>query len=495
MRTALSNVDASWLRMDEPTNPMVVTGVLVLGRPVTLQRVRGLVQERLLRFSRFRQRVVGRVGGLSWEDDPRFSLERQVVLERLPANAGDAELQALIGDLAIQPFLEGRPLWRIHVVPRYRGGSALVVRIHHCIADGLALVHVLLSLADGAPELAIPSAPDPLEPSPWEMLRASVASVRRVLPDGAEHIAALVRLLLLTPDPRTRFKGPLGMKKKLVWSRGFPLEDFKRVGRSTGSTVNDVLMAALAGALRRYLLEHGAVKRGLDVRGVVPVNLRAPGQAHLLGNRFGLVFLQMPLGLGSWQARLAEVRRRMRALKRTPGAAATFELLWMMGVAPRRLFDAVVDLFATKATAVVTNVIGPERPLSILGAPLRQAMFWVPCAGHLGLGVSLLSYAGQVWVGVHSDAGLVPDPERIVSAFEEELEELGGGRARRRADRRARPGRTKAAAQVEGPLDHVGRWRLASRESTASGPAPTSSRTRSTAAGGRLSRRSVPSNV
>ena len=446
MRTPLSSVDAAWLRMDEPTNPMVVTGVLVLGRPVTLPRIRRLVQERLLRFRRFRQRVVGRVG-LSWEDDPRFSLERQVVLERLPVDAGDAELQALIGALASRPFDDGQPPWRIHVVPRYRGGSALVVRIHHCIADGLALVHVLLSLADGAPEVEIPSAPDPLGPSWWEMLRAPVASARRVLPQGAEHLAALVRLLVLAPDPRTRFKGPLGMKKKLVWSRPFPLEDFKRVGRSTGSTVNDVLMAALAGALRRYLLEHGAVKRGLDIRGVVPVNLRAPGQAHQLGNRFGLVFLGLPLGLESPAARLAEVRRRMDALKRTPGAAATFELLWMMGVSPRPLLDAVVDLFATKATAVVTNVIGPEKPLSIVGAPLRQAMFWVPCAGHLGLGVSLLSYAGQVWVGVHSDARLVPDPERIISAFEEELAVFVAGSARRKARRRSNPGRAKAASQ------------------------------------------------
>jgi diacylglycerol O-acyltransferase / wax synthase len=266
MRTPLSNVDAAWLRMDEPTNPMVVTGVLVLGRPVTLPRIRRLVRERLLRFPRFRQRVVGSVG-LSWEDDPRFSLGRQVVLERLPADAGDAELQALIGVLATRPFPEGRPLWRIHVVPRYRGGSALVVRIHHCIADGVALVHVLLSMADVPPEGEIPRAPDPLAPSRWEMLWASVASARRLLPQGAEHLAALVRLLVLAPDPRTRFKGPLGMKKKLVWSHGFRLEDFKRVGRSTGSTVNDVLMAALAGALRRYLLERGAVKPGLDIRG------------------------------------------------------------------------------------------------------------------------------------------------------------------------------------------------------------------------------------
>jgi diacylglycerol O-acyltransferase / wax synthase len=177
---------------------------------------------------------------------------------------------------------------------------------------------------------------------------------------------------------------------------------------------------------------------------VVPVNLRPASEAHLLGNRFGLVFLELPLGAASPRARLAEVRRRMGVLKKAPGAAATFELLWVLGVAPRPLFDAVIDLFATKATAVVTNLVGPREPLFILGARLRQAMFWVPCAGHLGLGVSLLSYGGGVWVGVQSDVGLVPDPERILSAFEEELEALGVSRPSRIAGRR-KPLRSPAA--------------------------------------------------
>ena len=187
------------------------------------------------------------------------------------------------------------------------------------------------------------------------------------------------------------------------------------------------------------------MKRTLEVRGVVPVNLRPAGDAHRLGNRFGLVFLQLPLGVDTPRARLAEIRRRMRALKESPGAAATFELLWLLGRMPRPLFDAVLDLFATKATAVVTNVVGPREPLFILGSRLRQAMFWVPCAGHLGLGVSLLSYAGRVWVGVHSDVGLVPDPEHIVSAFEEELVALGVARPERRAVRQAAPPRRRTA--------------------------------------------------
>ncbi len=437
MRTPFANVDASWLRMDEPNNHMVVSGVLVFETPLTPQRVRGLLRRTLLRFDRFRQRIVPPFAGVglpSWEPDPHFSLDHHLSVERLPEPADEATLQELISGLTEQPFPPERPPWRMYLVPHYQGGSALIVRIHHCVGDGLALVHVLLSMADGAPEL-VPGEAGPRR-SRWEMLRSSATTATRALPMAADHVASLVRLLLLPPDPPTRFKGPLVKGKKLVWSRPFRLEEFKRVGRATGSTVNDVLMAALTGALRRYLLEHGGVKRTLDVRGVVPVNLRPPGEAHLLGNRFGLVFLPLPLGLHAPGARLAEIRRRMRALKRSPGAAAIYELLWLMGVAPRPLFDAVLDLVATKATAVVTNVIGPREPLTILGSRLRQAMFWVPCAGHLGLGVSLLSYAGHVWVGVHSDVSLVPDPERIVSAFEEELDALRPTRPSRRIERR-----------------------------------------------------------
>ncbi|MGZ5959314.1 MAG: wax ester/triacylglycerol synthase family O-acyltransferase [Myxococcaceae bacterium] len=443
MRTPLANVDASWLRMDEPNNQMVVTGLLVLETPLATGRVRTLLQERLLRFDRFHQRIVRGLGGIpAWEDDPRFSLDHHLVAERLPAPGDEAALQAYLGALASQPLPERRPPWRIHLLP-YQGGTALVIRIHHAIADGLALVHVLLSLADGPAEVRMADGAEQPRPSQQTTLLSSVARATRLLPEGVDHLAALTRLLFLSPDPPTRFKGPLGMAKALVWSRPFQLEDFKRVGRDTDSTVNDVLMAALAGALRRYLLAHGPVARRLQVRGVIPVNLRLAGEAHQLGNRFGLVFLQLPLGIGNARARLAEIRQRMRALKKSPGAAAVFELLWLMGRAPRPLFDAVVDLFATKATAVVTNVVGPREPLSILGSRLRQAMFWVPCAGHLGLGVSLLSYAGQVWVGVHSDVGLVPDPEAIVAAFEEELDALGVRQSPRRRPA-VRPRRSRA---------------------------------------------------
>lgn len=458
MRTPFSHVDASWLRMDEPANLMVVNGVLVLDEPIPVEKVRELLERHLLRFDRFRSRVVRPPAGLgtpSWEVDPDFSLERHLVEAHLPEPVDEAGLQAFVSGLMSQPLPPDRPLWRFYYVPRYLGGSALVTRLHHCIGDGLALVHVLLSMADGAPAEPTP-APAQSEAGGeedhaglWDAIgtalsrtreralnlsgqalrqaRELIANPERMARSGkdvATHLASLARLLALPPDPRSGFKGPLGVRKRAAWSRPFDLDDFRAIGRTTGSTLNDVLMAALAGALRRYLLARGELSRTFDIRGVVPVNLRPPAEAHLLGNRFGLVFVELPLGIEDTLDRLFEVRRRMRAVKESPEASAIFEVLWAVGTVPKPLFELALNIFGSKATAVVTNVVGPKKVISIAGVPLRQAMFFVPAAGHLGLGVSLLSYAGKVWLGLQSDVGLVPDPARILKEFEEEVEAL-----------------------------------------------------------------------
>jgi WS/DGAT/MGAT family acyltransferase len=447
MRAPLRNVDASWLRMDDPTNLMVVTGVLVLDHPVPLPRLRALLKKRLLRFRRFTSRVVQPAGGVgtpTWESDPDFSLARHLKVAKLKEPAGERELQAYVSGLLGQPFPPHRPLWSFHFIPRYQGGSAIVARIHHCIGDGLALVHVLLSMADGTPEPEGEAGADlPWDEHGEEGPVARTASWAITLPrlvrDGAgellEHpgrltelallasgsAASLVNVLALPPDPSTAFKGPLSVAKKAAWSRAFDLEEFKAIGQVAGSTVNDILMAGLAGGLRRYLLGRGEVPRDLDVRGVVPVNLRPPEESDRLGNRFGLVFLPLPLGIEDPLDRLFEVRRRMRELKNSPQALAIYQLLWVMGVAPKPVFDLVLEIFASKGTAVVTNVVGPRTPISIAGAPLRQAMFWVPSAGRLAMGVSLLSYAGKVWMGLQVDAGLVPDPDVVLQGFEAEV--------------------------------------------------------------------------
>jgi len=452
-RERVSNVDTAWLRMDDPTNLMMIVGVLTFSERLAYGRLREIVEERLLRFDRFRQRVVEprtRLGSHYWETDFRFDLDFHLRRAALPEPQDQDTLQQLVSDLMSVPLDRNRPLWQFHLVEEYEGGSALIARLHHAIADGIALMRVLLSLTDDGPE------PPPPTPGPaaarekvrrgrlgqavatarqaWQLTESAVGEGLNLLQNperaidlaklGAGGSARLGQILMRWPDPKTLFKGPLGVSKRVAWSEPLALADVKAVGGVTGGTVNDVLLTAVSGSLRRYLREQGEPVEGLNFHAVVPVNLRPLDGPIELGNKFGLVFLPLPIGVDDIVERIAEVKVRMQALKESPEAAALFTLLNAVGMAPSEIEQLLLILFGMKATGVMTNVPGPKEPLYLAGSPLEQIMFWVPQSGRLGLGVSIMSYNGEVLLGVATDAGLVPDPETIVEGFHEEFAEM-----------------------------------------------------------------------
>jgi diacylglycerol O-acyltransferase len=232
------------------------------------------------------------------------------------------------------------------------------------------------------------------------------------------------RLLTLPQDPPSPFKGELGETKRVAWSRPVPAARLREISHGTGSTVNDVVMTVVAGTLRRYMESWGQPPE--DLRAVVPVNLRPLHEPlpRELGNRFGLVFLPLPLGVEEPVARLWELKRRMDRLKRSPEAAVTFGMLAAAGMVPTAVERVAVEVMRKKASLVLTNVPGPKRPVFLAGTRLAGVMFWVPVAGGHGLGLSILSYAGHVTLGVAADAGLVPEPRELIEDFEEELESL-----------------------------------------------------------------------
>jgi len=241
---------------------------------------------------------------------------------------------------------------------------------------------------------------------------------------GMRSATALGRLVLRWPDPKTIYKGKLDVSKRAAWSAPIPLQDVKTVGRGLGGTVNDVLLTAMTGALRCYLQGHGEPVDGLNFRAIVPVDLRPPGVKPDLGNKFGLVYLSLPVGVADPADRLDELKRRMDDLKGSLEAPVAFGILHALGLSPAHIQDIGVSIFQTKGTAVMTNVIGPQEQIYLAGAPLEALMFWVPQSGRLGMGVSILSYAGRVWLGVITDEGLVPDPEAIIAGFHTEFDEL-----------------------------------------------------------------------
>lgn len=460
-RESFSPVDAAWLRMDRPTNTMMITGVMMFDRPLDMARVKETIATRMLRYDRFRQRVREAPLGMTlphWEEDPHFDINAHIHRVALPAPGDMTALQDLVSDLMSQPLDYTRPLWHFHIVENFGEGAAVVARLHHCIGDGLALVQVLLGMTDDMPDPApgVPAkrkARDLLNQSVIQPVRSGVSGTRNLFgavwregwetlahpthalelaqqgrelaekwaKQGVDAITAAGKLLLTPPDRPTIFRGPCGVSKRAAWSEPFPLAEVKATGAKLGCTINDVLLAAISGALRRYLEAQGQPTEGVEIRAMVPVSLRQPHEMGKLGNRFGLIILTLPVGTVDPIERLAIMKRRMDEIKKSPEAVVAFGILNTIGITPTEAERIIVDIFAAKVTAVMTNVPGPREPLYLAGSRMTNLMFWVPATSNLGMGISILSYAGTVMVGIMTDGCMVSDPITIAENFNVEL--------------------------------------------------------------------------
>ena len=473
----MSKVDTAWLRMDNPANLMQITGVWQLTPGIKHAAVCQRIEDTLMRYDRFRQCAVQDATGASWVADRGFDLAHHVVREPLPACAPGGEERALqerVAELASLPLDRARPLWQFHLIEHYTSpegvrGSAMILRIHHCIADGIALIGVVMAMVDGGMPPPLrgepPAAAEPLDAQAWMVdsvltpLTLLAVKALDALGDGAarslgrlnqpggglglEHgleagvkgSLGMARLMLqvagdsaamaLMPDDSpTRLKGRSSGIKKVAWCPPVPLDEVKAVGKALGCSLNDVLLSCLAGALGEYLKSQGDDVGGQAIRAMVPVNLRQPEASPKLGNHFGLAPLLLPIGMDNPVERVYEVRRRMAALKGSYQPLLAFGLLAVAGLLPKTAQDRMLDIFSKKTTAVMTNVPGPRDKLKFCGATLAQTMFWVPQSGDVGLGVSIFSYGGGVQFGVITDSVLCPEPQRIIDEFMLELARL-----------------------------------------------------------------------
>lgn len=417
----LSGQDRCWARMDVPGQPMVVSLVLLLDRPLALEQVRALLQARLLPLARFRQRVREVGGRPCWVEDGPLDWTAHLQALRLPEPADTRALQVLVGRWAGEPLPGDRPLWRCILVDNVGTGSALVFRIHHCIADGVALLRVFLALGD------MPPGADPVQ---WrhEQARLAARTGHAPMPPpgrwgrlrwGLANAGAMLRQLLLGPDARTLLRGRLRGDKRVAWSVPIPLSAINAVRQHSGGRVNDVLLTVVAGALARYLRDRGAMPPPA-LRLLVPVNLRPYQEEIRVDNEFGAVLLTLPLGMADPLARLAALRVRMERIKGTPEMLANRLLLSVAGWLPAAVERLLLRGFGLKATAVLTNVPGPDQPLILAGVRVERVLAWVPQIAGIGIGISLFSYTGAITVGVTSDSGVLADPQLLVAAIEAE---------------------------------------------------------------------------
>jgi len=460
----MNHADNFWYCMDEPTNLMVITAFMEFKEPLDYNRLYATIESRLASFPRFQKKVVRPSSGVGWpvwKTDPNYDLRSQLLRVALPAPGGKAELREMIANLMITPLDPNRPLWQVHLIENYGKGCVLFFRIHHCIGDGIALTHVLLSTADTDPDAPWPKSQKTKTTSrsfgsPFQ-IQSAIRSIQetvnltqdlgkklkkefeKAVTDPAhlkqlakassclptDFASVLSKHTIMSSDPNTAFKGKLGVRKKVAWTEPMPLDRIKKVGRAINTaTLNDVLIATVTGAMRRYLKTRNTPVNELDLRVTVPVNIRKPGTEFELGNKFSLVFLPLPVHLEDPILRLKEVKRRMDQLKKSPDPYINFGLLSSIGYLPPGLAKKAAALFGNKASGVLTNVPGPRQPLYFAGKEIEKFMFWVPRSGRIGLGVSILSYNGNVIVGIASDEKLMPDPEVLLEGFEDEFNHL-----------------------------------------------------------------------
>src|SRR5579875_3386916 len=434
----------------------VAACAIFTGDPPSYQELLDAIASRLHLVPRYRQRLafvpLGQ-GRPVWVDDPHFHLGFHVRHSALPAPGSEQQLMRMTGRVFSQELDRSRPLWELWLVEGLADERfALLSKTHHALVDGISGVDIMTVLFDTSPDplpVAPPEhewAPRPL-PSSAQLLadalleRATVPAARALRSAGALGQVALGGL---RPAPPSMFNVPIGPHRRFSWVRG-ELEQFKAVKNALGGTVNDVVLAAVAGALGRYMRLHGERTDGVELRAMVPVSVRAEVERGALGNRVAAMWAPLPVGVKDPVARLQLVSEAMRTVKQSGQAVGAQVLTQLSGFAPATILSQAARLQARQRlfNLVVTNVPGPQFPLYLLGRRLQSIFPMVPLAKNTALGIAIMSYDGQLNFGLSADYDALGDLDVLAEQLRRSIEELvaaaGPPRGDRRAPRRSRP--------------------------------------------------------
>lgn len=451
----LTALDTTFLTLEDQSAHMHVGSVGVLdAKPLRdahggldMARITALSEAALMRQPRFRQKLaaVPLLGHPVWVDDASFNLHYHIRHTALPPPGDDRQLKRLVGRIMSQQLDRGKPLWEIWYVEGLSDDRfAVIVKVHHCMVDGVAGVDLMASMLSPDPRAPVPAAapwiprpaPSPLQllagelgrraTFPLDLARGAAAVVgqpRRALSSFASGVESVGEALWasLRPSSPTPLNCAIGPHRRFDWLR-LDLDGVKEIRHHGGATVNDVVLATVAGAMRRFLRGRGERVEDLTFRAMVPVNVRTATEHSQLGNRVSLMMATLPVGERDPGARLRQVVETMQQLKRSNQQRGTELLEEASDWLPGSLFARVARLGmrTTPYNLVVTNVPGPQVPLYLLGAPLRAAYPLVPLFGNQALGIALFSYDGGLFWGFNSDWDALPDLHRLVEAVDAE---------------------------------------------------------------------------
>ncbi len=480
----LSWGDTVFLHLEREGMPLNVACVCVFDGEVPFKDCVRLVESKLPLIPRYLKRVVPPMFNLglpSWEYDPTFDI-RNHVREVTLKHGSEAELKTLAGKILSKVMDRQHPLWDLTFVHGLKGNrSALIFRLHHCLADGIAGVGIMHVLMDASPVAA---------PLPRRKLRLRVPPPRGVLTslttgvvdsyseiakrifDGLANLSSMAERIALNggnlasdeftsllPEftistARLRFNVLYRGPQKFAWAE-VPLAEIKAIKSACGTSVNDVILALVTATVRRYLELHGEVVKGRQFRMMVPVNLRGSDSTDELGNRISLVPVTVPLDIRNPKKLLAAVNKRTELLKRAHTAELVSLAGGLLGMIPSSAQalagNVISQLPFTPFNMVCTNVPGPQYPLYLLGHKILHCYPYVPIGGEMALNCAILSYNGAAYFGFSGDAHAVPDLRRLEtllqSSFKELREAAGVTPPRKKEEKKAKK-RMRAKARV-----------------------------------------------
>jgi len=458
MTDRLSAMDVSFFYLEGRTTPMHVGGLAIFQLPADgfdYERLVDLIEERIPLVPRYRQKVrfvPGHLANPVWVDDPDFDITYHVRRSALPRPGSDEQLREFCARIQSRPLDRNRPLWEMYLVEGLeRGRFAIITKTHHAMVDGISAIeigHVILDVS--ATPRDVPDdlwMPEP-EPSSTQLLTGALTeivhrpsavldAVRLGLNDARTAVGRVLGVVggiastarvAVTPAPSSPLNAAIGEQRRYGVART-SLDDYKLVRKEHGGTINDVVLATVAGALRGWLLFRGeSVTPATTVRAMVPVSVRADADAGILGNRVSAVFVDLPVGEPSPIMRLSQVSYAMKGHKESGQSVGADALVAMSGFAPPTL-HAMSARLANGLTRrlfnlVVTNVPGPQVPLYAAGAKLLEMFPVVPLAAGQAVSIGLTSYDGGVYFGLNADRDAMADVDVLASLIEESLAEM-----------------------------------------------------------------------
>ena len=449
----LSPMDVSFLDQEKEGSHMHIGAVMIFdGPPPPYEDLRAHVESRLHLVPRYRQKLAyppAQMGRPFWIDDPRFNIEYHVRHTALPSPGGVEQLRLLTGRIFSQRLDRSKPLWELWLVQGLEGNRfAIINKTHHALVDGVSGVDITTVLFDTSPTptpVGAEAWTPKVEPSEAELVADGVKGLatlparaaRRALGaarhpgetasevrEAAEGLGAIA-WSFANPPPRTPLNVPIGPHRRVLWLR-FPLADLKEIKNQLGGTVNDVFLAVVSGALARWLRRRGIRTEGLELRGIVPVSIRADEHKGALGNRITAMLGPLPVFADDPRDRLRIVSEAMKGLKESKQAVGAETLTRLQDFAPPTILAQASRLnFSTRAyNLLVTNVPGPQLPLYLIGRELQELAPVPFLAPERALAVAIVSYNGNVDIGLMGDYDAMSDLDKFGQDIEVAVEEL-----------------------------------------------------------------------